>query len=94
MNIFQVQHQVVSGSLDEIPAEGPAVVVANHPYGGIEGVALADLLMQKRSDVKVMTNEILCQIPELRELFIGVDVLSKDARRKKYQSSRKGSGMG
>ena len=82
LNIFQVQHKVVSGSLERIPAEGPAVVVANHPYGGIEGVALAELLLQRRKDVRVLTNEILRQIPELRELFIGVDVLSKNARQK------------
>ena len=82
LNIFQVQHKVVSGSLERIPAEGSAVVVANHPYGGIEGVALAELLLQRRKDVRVLTNEILRQIPELRELFIGVDVLSKNARQK------------
>ena len=82
LDIFQVQHQVVSGSLEQVPAEGPAVVVANHPYGGIEGVALAELLLQRRKDVKLLTNEILCQIPELSELFIGVDVLSKNARQK------------
>lgn len=82
LDIFQVQHQVVSGELERVPAEGPAVVVANHPYGGIEGVALADLLMQRRKDVKVLTNEILCQISELKELFIGVDVLSKNVRQK------------
>lgn len=86
LRIFQVDHQVMSGSLDAIPAEGPAVVVANHPYGGIEGVALADLLLHKRSDIKVLTNEILRQVPELRELFIGVDVLSKDARKKNIQA--------
>ena len=86
LEIFQVQHQVVSGDLERIPAEGPAVVVANHPYGGIEGIALADLLMQRRTDVKVLTNEILCQIPELKELFIGVDVLSKNARKKNIKA--------
>ena len=89
LDIFQVRHQVMSGSLDSIPAEGPAVVVANHPYGGIEGVALADILLHKRSDVKVLTNEILRQIPELRELFIGVDILSKDARRKNIKAIAK-----
>ena len=86
LGIFQVQSQVVFGSLDRIPSEGPAVVVANHPYGGIEGVALADLLLQKRKDVKVLTNEMLCLIPELKDLFIGVDVLSPKARKKNIRA--------
>lgn len=82
LKVFQVDHQVASGSLDSIPKEGPSVIVANHPFGGIEGVALADLLMTIRPDVKVLTNEMLCKISELREIFIGVDILGGGARAK------------
>ena len=81
LQIFQVDCKVLSGTLDSIPASGPSVVVANHPFGGIEGVALADLLLQVRPDVKVLTNELLCRIPNLQEIFIGVDVLGKNARK-------------
>ena len=86
LSIFQVEHQVVSGSLDSIPQSGPSVIVANHPFGGIEGVALADLLLSVRPDVKVLTNELLCRIPDLKDLFIGVDVLSKDARQRNQKA--------
>ncbi|WOG28656.1 1-acyl-sn-glycerol-3-phosphate acyltransferase [Endozoicomonas sp. 8E] len=82
LKIFNIQHQVASGHRDSIPATGPSVIVANHPFGGIEGVALADLLLQVRPDVKVLTNELLCRIHELKELFIGVDIISTDARMK------------
>ena len=86
LKIFQVNHTVSSGSLESIPSSGASVVVANHPFGGIEGVALADLLLRVRPDVKVLTNEILCRIEELQELFIGVDVLSADARKKNQKA--------
>jgi putative hemolysin len=56
-----------------IPAKGPAVVVANHPFGGIEGILLADLLLSVRRDVKIMANFLLNRIPQLRELTIPVD---------------------
>ncbi|WP_172806744.1 lysophospholipid acyltransferase family protein [Endozoicomonas arenosclerae] len=82
LKIFNVQHQIASGDLSSIPATGPSVIVANHPFGGIEGVALADLLLQVRPDVKVLTNELLCRIQELKELFIGVDIISANARKK------------
>ncbi len=82
LDIFQVGYQVTAGVTDSIPTSGPSVVVANHPFGGIEGVALADLLLKQRPDVKLLTNEMLCKIPELAELFIGVDILSKNAREK------------
>ena len=86
LDMFQVGYQVSHGVVDSIPKTGPSVVVANHPFGGIEGVALADLLLKHRPDVKVLTNEILRRIPELRDIFIGVDVLSKNARDKNRQA--------
>ena len=86
LNIFNVEHQLVSGELSSIPEVGPSVIVANHPFGGIEGVALADLLLQVRPDVKVLTNEVLCRIDELKDIFIGVDILSKNARQKNQQA--------
>ena len=74
--------RVVQGAVSSLPETGPSVVVANHPFGGIEGVALADLLLERRSDVKVLTNELLCRIPEFKDVFIGVDVLTANAREK------------
>jgi putative hemolysin len=58
---------------DLIPEKGPVVVVANHPFGGIEGLMLADLLLTVRRDVKIMANFMLNRIPQLRELIIPVD---------------------
>ena len=65
--------------LEEIPATGPLVVVANHPLGGLEGVAVASVLFRFRPDLKVLTNQLLTRIPELSDTFIGVDVLSSNA---------------
>lgn len=58
---------------ERIPAKGPVVVVANHPFGGIEGILLADVLLSVRKDVKIMANFLLNRIPQMRELTIPVD---------------------
>ncbi len=64
---------VEESDLRHVPQSGPAVVVANHPFGGIEGLVLAQLLLSRRPDVKLFANYFLGRIPELRELFLLVD---------------------
>ncbi|MEP7218448.1 MAG: lysophospholipid acyltransferase family protein, partial [Bacteroidota bacterium] len=56
-----------------IPASGPLIVVANHPYGAIEGIAMLSLLCSVRSDVRIVANFMLHRIPQLREHMIFVD---------------------
>lgn len=52
---------------------GPVVVVANHPFGGIEGLLMLSLLSRMRGDVKVMANSMLGIMPDLREHFFFVN---------------------
>ena len=68
-----------AANLDELPRTGPVLIVANHPLGGLEGVAIAKVIADIRPDLKVLTNQLLRRIPELADIFIGVDVLSSDA---------------
>ena len=59
--------------LGKIPRKGGCIVVGNHPYGAIEGIILADVLMSVRTDVKIMVNYLLHRIPQMRDLTIAVD---------------------
>ena len=44
-----------------IPEEGPVVVLANHPFGVVDGLALAALTASVRPDFRVLAHAILCQ---------------------------------
>jgi len=68
------------GAADQarIPATGPVVVVANHPYGVLDGAILTVLLTRVRPDVKVLTNSLLADVPELRKHCIFVDPFQSD----------------
>ena len=72
-DVMNINLDFPSSELEKIPKEGPLVVVANHPFGAIDGIALLALLKRARPDVKLMANYILGGIPELREHFFLVD---------------------
>ncbi len=59
--------------LKNIPKNGGFIAIANHPYGGIEGLALVKLLCTVRPEAKVMVNFILKKIPNLDEFFVAVN---------------------
>ena len=89
LSALNIDYSVASGSTRNIPEEGPVVIVANHPLGAIEGVILADLVGSVRKDVKVLANELLKRLPELDDLFIGVDVFnSKESKRTNAKAIR------
>jgi putative hemolysin len=63
---------VQSGTLEDIPTEGPLVIVANHPYGILDGLALSLVLSRRRGAFKVMANDVFLKSPELAEVVLPV----------------------
>ncbi|SNX46831.1 hypothetical protein VTH8203_00492 [Vibrio thalassae] len=76
LDVLEIDYHIVSGNSGTIPKTGATVVVANHPLGCVEGVILAQVLLEIRKDVKILANEFLKLVPELEPLFIGVDVFN------------------
>jgi len=77
------------GAADQarIPATGSVVVVANHPYGVLDGAILTVLLTRVRPDVKVLTNFLLSDVLELQKHCIFVDPFQTD---RSLESNRRG----
>lgn len=73
LSSMNVRLDVLPAEVARIPVTGAAIVVANHPFGGIEGIALGALIHAIRPDVKIMANYLLHSIPELAGSFIPVD---------------------
>jgi len=59
--------------LKNLPATGSFIAIANHPYGGIEGMVLLKILCMVRPDAKLMANFLLKKIPNLSDYFIAVN---------------------
>lgn len=89
LNELDVSPEVAPGHLEYIPACGPAVIAANHPFGGIEGLLVAHIILSRRDDLRILANVHLQRIAELRELLIAVNPFEgKRAARENIQPLR------
>lgn len=59
--------------LEQIPKSGAFVVVANHPYGVIDGMLMIKILCQVRPDFQVMANFLLSQVDNVKEFIVPVN---------------------
>ena len=72
--VLGVSAKIDVEDLARIPATGSLVVVANHPFGALDGLLLLDILCRVRNDVKLLGNSLLRHIPELGPHLLPVDV--------------------
>lgn len=55
---FGITLEIAGGALGNIPRRGPVIVVANHPFGILDGLMLGHLLSQRRDDFRVLANDV------------------------------------
>lgn len=77
LNELQIKLQVINPQ--NIPVEGRELVVANHPIGSIDGMALISIIGQKRKDILFPVNDILCQLPGLKGIFVPINKYGKNS---------------
>lgn len=80
--------EVDAEDLALVPREGGVAIVANHPYGAIDGLAMMHVLQQVRPDLRVMANFMLQQLEPLRDRFIGVNPFEQLSARSSFQGMR------
>jgi putative hemolysin len=60
-------------ALPEIPATGPVILVANHPFGVLDGLVICWLTARVRKDFKVLTNALLNRAEEIKPFLLPID---------------------
>ena len=80
LELLDVTYSVDAEDVQRIPATGPAVVTANHPFGFLEAAILSAVLRRVRPDFKLVANSLLASVPELREGFIFVNAYGGSGR--------------
>lgn len=71
---MKVTVSVDDAGLERIPREGPLIVVANHPLGAVDGLAMLEVIGRLRGDMKLIGNRLLNVLPGLRHQLISADV--------------------
>ena len=72
-----LSYTVSNSSLENIPVSGRVVIIANHPLGSLDGLALLALVHSVRKDVKIVVNELLWSMSPLRPFFLPINNMTK-----------------
>ena len=70
---LQLKIDLNEHALDQIPATGPVVLVANHPFGVLDGLMICWLVARVRKDFKVLTNALLNRAEEIKPYLLPID---------------------
>ena len=58
--------------IDRIPAEGPLVIVSNHPHGMIDGIIMAHIISHVRDDYQILTRALLVGVTRVEKYLLPV----------------------
>ncbi len=75
---FDVSYSVANTDRENIPVDGPVVIVANHPLGALDALTLLQFVGSVRRDVRILANDVLMHLEPLRPLLLPINVFGGD----------------
>ncbi len=63
---------VVGGALSNIPKDGPLILIANHPYGILDGLMMGHILSQTRGDFRILANQVFRKAEDLNRIILPI----------------------
>lgn len=76
---LQLKYEVEDDGAARIPAKGRLLIVANHPSGALDALALLDLVGRVRRDVRIVANDVLSLVEPLSDLLLPLRILGGNA---------------
>ena len=70
LDIFNINY--IAENVVNIPKEGSSIIVANHPFGLLDGLIICSIICDIRQDYKILINEELSQIDQIREYLLPI----------------------
>ena len=69
---YRLSLSVTGGSLDNIPATGPLVLIANHPYGILDGLMMGHVLHQRRGDFRILAHRVFRKSEDINRIILPI----------------------
>ncbi len=63
---------VAGGALSNIPKDGPLILIANHPYGILDGLMMGHILSQTRNDFRILANHVFRRAEDLDKVVLPI----------------------
>ncbi|MHA6262122.1 lysophospholipid acyltransferase family protein [Arenibacterium sp. CAU 1754] len=63
---------VTGGSLANIPANGPLILIANHPYGILDGLMMGHILARTRGDFRILAHRVFRKADDLNQAILPI----------------------
>jgi len=79
---LEARYEFNEEALNHIPQKGPLILVANHPFGMVEGFSIMSLLERVRPDIKGISTSVIGQIPEVQDYFVVFELYGSDKKAK------------
>ena len=70
---YNIRLNILGGSLENIPKKGPVVVVANHPYGILDGLMLGYILSTTRTDFRILAHRVFKKAQDLDKVILPIN---------------------
>lgn len=79
---FQIKFEIPEEDLKRLPKEGAYITISNHPLGGIDGILLLKLMLEREPNFKIIANFLLHRIDPLKPYIMPVNPFEnhKDAK--------------
>lgn len=79
---FQIKFEIHEEDLKRLPKEGAYITISNHPLGGIDGILLLKLMLEREPNFKIIANFLLHRIEPMKPYIMPVNPFEnhKDAK--------------
>lgn len=79
---FQIKFEIPEEDLKRLPKDGAYITISNHPLGGIDGILLLKLMLEREPNFKIIANFLLHRIEPMKPYIMPVNPFEnhKDAK--------------